>query len=499
MLGRTYIPLRIPAVLLHVSEERCADTAAALLHDPPGLHQLGAKLLAVLPIPGDPGDVEEAVRLAERLRRQGPAGLTVIVLPGQVRVGPEGIFAEPEPLLDDLERRKPGSLAGGQVHLTGRAASRLEQRWSAERSGTCETAAGSLIPLFQLAGRRPDAVPWHTARLMGRALDYVARPAVEQELRAYAEAPVLRVSGPLGCGKTRTVWNTLGPGANPGAPSLWISFKSARTGFDVAAELLRELMHLTALGGGYDPWRALARLDLVGYGEWLLGDRERPQGTDLTGLLARALELWRDATGSPAPLRLVFDDLQTAAAADLQLLESLTADPRTRRNARIVLVGRKRTRGPATWATLPEVALPFLTAAESTTLAEGLFRGLLMPAEVQQRLAETAAGCPFALEEGLARMIQHRRLRRHYGNFFYSGSRDADFEPSFRLIQHIEAEVSALGDPMPARLLAVAETPVPALELASASLFLGVQLPLHWEATFLAAELFHRAPSPWGL
>src|SRR5947209_6208813 len=104
MSERSYIPLRIPAILLHVSDERCADTAAALLGDPPGLHQLAPRLLAVLPIPGDPGDVEEAVRVAERLRRHGPAGLTVIVLPGQVRVGPEGIFAEPEPLLDDLER-----------------------------------------------------------------------------------------------------------------------------------------------------------------------------------------------------------------------------------------------------------------------------------------------------------------------------------------------------------------------------------------------------------
>src|SRR4029079_7739723 len=88
---------------------------------------------------------------------------------------------------------------------------------------------------------------------------------------------------------------------------------------------------------------------------------------------------------------------------------------------------------------------------------------------------------------------------RHYGNFFYSGSRDADFEPSFRLIQHVEAEVSALGEAMPARLLALAETPVPAQERAAASLFLGAQLPPHWEAPFLAAGFFHRAPSAWGL
>ncbi|HSS49862.1 MAG TPA: tetratricopeptide repeat protein, partial [Thermoanaerobaculia bacterium] len=77
--------------------------------------------------------------------------------------------------------------------------------------------------------------------------------------------------------------------------------------------------------------------------------------------------------------------------------------------------------------------------------------------------------------------------------------RDDDFEPSFRLIQHLEAEVSALGEAMPARLLALAETPVPALELASASLFLGVEVTPHWETPFLAAEIFHRAPSAWGL
>ncbi len=136
----------------------------------------------------------------------------------------------------------------------------------------------------------------------------------------------------------------------------------------------------------------------------------------------------------------------------------------------MVLLGRKRTRGPVAWASVPEVSVPLLTAAESTALAAGLFRGLLMPPEVQQRLVETVASCPFALEESLARMIQQRRLRRHYGNFFYSGGRDGDFEPSFRLIQHVEAEVSALGEAMPARLLALAETPVPGLELAAASL-----------------------------
>ena len=496
----SYIPLRIPAVLLHVSDERCTDMARSLLGDPPGLHQLGPHLLAVLPIPGDPGDVEEAVRIAERLRRQGPAGLTIIAVPGQVRLGPEGITAEPEPLLDDLERRRPASLAGGQVHLTGRAASRLEWRWSVERSGTCEMAAGSLIPLFQLSGPSPDGVPWHTARLLGRTLDYVKRPAVEKELAAHIDAPVLRVSGPMGCGKSRTLWQVLGPGAEPNVPYLSIAIKSPRTGFDLAAELLRELLHLTGSRfGGYDPWQTLARLELEGYSDWLLGDRERPEGVDLPCLLARALERWKSATGSRAPLRLVFDDLHTASPADLQLLEALTLDPRARRNARIALVGRKRTRGPAAWSAAPEVTVPLLTAAESTALAAGLFHGLLMPAEVQQRLVETAGRCPFALEEGLARMIQQRRLRRHYGNFFYSGSRDADFEPSFRLIQHLEAEVSALGDAMPARLLALAETPVPALELASACLFLGAQLSPHWEAPYLAAEIFHRAPTAWGL
>src|SRR5258706_520827 len=327
MSGRSYIPLRVPAVLLHVSDERCTDMASSLLGDPPGLHQLGPHLLAVLPIPGDPGDVEEAVRIADRLRRQGPAGLTIIVVPGQVCIVPGGTAPGPEPLLDDLERRRPASLASGQVHLTGRAASRLESRWSVERSGTCEIAAGSLIPLFQLSGPRPDGVPWHTSRLLGRTLDYVKRPAVEQELVAHAEAPVLRVSGPV---------------------------------------------------------------------------------------------------------RLVFDDLQTASPTDLQLLEALTSDPRARSNARVVLVGRKRTRGPATWSGVPEVTVPLLTAAESTGLATGLFHGLLMPTEVQQRLVETAGRCPFALEEGLARMIQQRRVRRHYGNFFYSGSPAADLGPSFR-------------------------------------------------------------------
>ena len=46
-----------------------------------------------------------------------------------------------------------------------------------------------------------------------------------------------------------------------------------------------------------------------------------------------------------------------------------------------------------------------------------------MPPEVRQRLAEAASGFPLALEEDLARMIQSRELRSHYGGFFFGGAK----------------------------------------------------------------------------
>jgi tetratricopeptide (TPR) repeat protein len=509
------LPLRLPAVLLQLwADPRAASYAesiAAALPELPGVHLLRPHLLAVAPVAGDPGEVETAVLLGERLireyRRHLPArrveepgtGLGVLALPGWLRPTERGALLEPEPLVEELGRRPPRQ-PRDRVYLTGYAAARLEARWALSPQGSYE-GGRARATLFAPEGRRPDSRPWYNARLLGRNLSYLPRPEVERSLLAHRSSPVLLVSGPLGCGKTRAVWQTLGPGASPAptsSPCLWVRVAAARArSAGLAAELLREL---ALFAGAGELRRGLAALGCAAEEGWLApaaeGPEEGPPEADRPALVARAIEAAAGRCG--AALRLIVDDLQAAAREDLAFLDRLLAGPRPLVGAFTLLIGRQRGRWPAAWAAFPEVTVPPMGAGETVALAGALSAGLAMPAAVQQELTEASGGFPLALEEDLARMIQQKRLRSHYGSFFYGGAPGDDFEPSPRLVQHLEAEVRTLGDPLPVRLLAVSGIAVPVGELASAAFLLGSELPRHWEVPLLASGWLRRTPSPWG-
>jgi tetratricopeptide (TPR) repeat protein len=509
--------LRLPAVFLRYwsdpSAESYAESIAAPFLEIPGVRRAGPRLLAVLPIPGDPGEVGTALRLAERLiadyRRQLPArrrgepgtGLGVVVLPGWVRVMGRSLEREPEPLLEDLLARPP-ALPRDRAYLTGYAGARIEARWTLVPAQPYEGDSGTRVPLFTRGEIRPDARPWHNARVLRRTLPYQPRPEIEPQLLAHRGSPLLRVSGPLGCGKTRVVWQTLGP--ESGEVCIWVPVPPRRAGESLAARLLR-LLACVAGEGKLGP--GLIRLRLGALEPWLTGNAEPP----LAGEPAAMAELTGRAVAATtalasAPLRLVFGDLHAAAAEDLALLAELLdrvdradrAEGPGLAGARVVLVGRSRASWSAAFAEAPEVVVPPMPAAGFTALAEALSSGLDMPAEVRQRLAESAAGFPLALEEDLARMIQSRQLRPLYGSFFYGGSKDAEPEPSARLVQILEAEAGALGAPLAVRLLAIAGVALPPREIAAAAFSLGAELPSGWEEPLLAAGWLHRTRSPWG-
>jgi len=226
----------MPAVLVHAwsdpAVEVCpAETAAALLALP-GVVRLGPGRFAIVPVADDPGEMETALRCGEKLlaARDGDRR-AVLLLPVQVRLGPLGPGSMgamgamgatgpaelvSEPLLDDLEQQVP-DLPWGAVYLSGYAMARAEARLEMEMCGLYEGPSGTRSPLFRSLRPRDDVRPWHNTRLVGRPLEYVARPDVESELIALAAsmtpAPVVRITGALGCGKTRLVWETLGRSA----------------------------------------------------------------------------------------------------------------------------------------------------------------------------------------------------------------------------------------------------------------------------------------------
>jgi tetratricopeptide (TPR) repeat protein len=514
-MPKNSFPLRLPAIFLRYwsdpRAESYAESVVAPFCELPGVRRAGPRFLAVLPIPGDPGEVITAVRLAERMiadyrlhlparrREERGTGLGILLVPGWARLSGQKVSREAEPLLDALELHPP-KLPRDRVYLTGYAAARAEGTLTALPVAPYEAASGVRATLFERGEVRPDARPWHNTRLLRRTLTYQPRP-IDQALFEHRESPLLRVTGPLGCGKTRAVWQAFGPESNSlGMTCIWVPVPVRRAGEGLAARLLRQIAR--GIGEGS------ADVTLTSCARWLLGEADRCEKAaeaDLPGLVNPAVAAVSAALAtSGSTLRLVFDDLQAASERDADLLSRLLAGPAPLSGARVVLVGRSRAHTAdasdlAAFPSAPEVRVPPMGAAGITTLAETLSAGLDMPPEVRQRFAEAASGLPLALEEDLARRIQSRQLRSRYGNFFFGGAKSADAEPSLRLVQLLEAETSALGNPLPLRLLAVAGVAVPAREIAAAVFSLGGQLPAGWEEPFLASGWLHRTRSPWGL
>jgi tetratricopeptide (TPR) repeat protein len=511
------IPLTLPASLIRIWADRhLLESAAETVLATPGVQRLRENLFAVLPIPADPGEIDVAAGCGERLLRSlGPAAATdvrVVVLPGQVILG-QTPRVESDALLRDLDQQPP-QVPGGEVYLTGHAARRIEGLCRLEPCGRYEGPSGSLAPLWVIHGLRDNPRPWTNPQLLGREPAYVPRPVVEKELARHRTAAAVRVVGPLGSGKTRLLWQALGePRSEAGSAAAveamspttgWLTGASPRSGSpDLVTQLLRLLLTLhQQRRGEKNPAEALRQLHLEAHRGWLLDDPlygDRPPTEALTETVLNALMALRSTTGAtPARTRLIFDDLHLVTPAELELLADLVQAPSIARDYRLVLAGRPSTRWPQRLEPLPKIGVPPMTEEEMAALATSLFRGLRMPEAVTGRLLEAAAGYPLALEEGLARMIQSKHLRANYGNFFFTGDPAAEYEPSARLIQYLEAETGGGDRATVLRLLALAEGPVPPSELAAAAALYGAELPIHWETPLLGSGWLRPEESPWG-
>ncbi|MEO1087593.1 MAG: hypothetical protein AAFY88_25435, partial [Acidobacteriota bacterium] len=261
-------------------------------------------------------------------------------------------------------------------------------------------------------------------------------------------------------GKSRTVWETLGD-----RPSVWV-------------DLTNELPHRPSL--------VLGLLEQVGSPtvprvSWLQ-DAERAAELLLTAWREKA-----EALGA-APV-LVVEGLDVAGPTDratadivLERLASATGGLRLpwMQIERSGHAGDASTRhGTETLELAP------FDDVEMDAFLDLFLAGLEMPPAVAERLRLAAAGYPLAVEEGVLDMVQRGQLRRVYGSFFYAGGDDGDYQPSPRLVRHVEAALLAIGEPLPLRMLASADDAIDPEHLRFACSEIGVELADGWHRHFI--------------
>ncbi len=483
------IALRLPAAFLRFLGETPEAGREELFQqflEQPGIHKLGPGSYAVLPIAGDPAVVDTAVLCARGLLgelRKGPAGspLQALVVPGAVEAGNASVKPLSEFLLEDLESSPPELKADG-VYLTGYATQRLESRWRPIPSGRYDGPSGRFVTLFRVEREPRDPTPWRNPEMAGRRLKFIPRKAVHRALLDHAAAPALRITGQLGSGKSRAIWEQL---AAVEGDQIWTAACPPRSRQQpIGLEMLRRALDQT-------PNPELSRIPVPKAEDPAARDPEH-----VSKFLLFALDLLAKAQG--LPVWLFCDDLEAASAHDLELLSRLVRSDRLGSSYRLVLIGRSGTPWPSDWDDLPLLEIPPMSEEEIEALGGQLFAGLSLPSEVEAEFLQASGGNPFALEEGIARLIHRKLLRRIYGSYFFRAGKDVGYEPSPRLAQHVEAEVRRLGEPLGLRLLAAAGNPVPADELRSASSLLGLTPPARWQQPYLATGWLEEAESPWG-
>jgi len=478
--ARLALPLELPVACVWRFPRAAGGAAGDELGGelPPGVAALSSGGFAVLPLPGDAAVFDAAVALARRWlaviasRQEGRnEEARILITPGVARCDSVGLDLVPDPLLDDFAERAP-RLARGDIHLTARSAQGLEQGFRFQPAGTYEAPSGRVVPLVRLGPERFDTAPWRNPEVLGRRLRWIQPPLVDEHLEQELRQPALRIVGPLGVGKSRTVAEAA---RRLKAVQLWAAPGSARAATASLAEQLLRQTVWTATPEGERPASALGQLEAL-----------------LAALAAAKSEL------GEGPVWVVLDGLEAASAAEWRWVEELLAAPELGKSFRLVLIGRHGTPWAPAARKVPELRLTPLVGEPFARLGEQLFAGLALPAAVATRWIEVAAGNPFALEEGTIQLAASKRLRRIYGSFFWSGEEDAAFTPSPRFVRHLEAEATRLGDALPLRLLAAVGHQMPLAEVNSAAQLLELPVALGWETPFLAAGWLGFAEGPWG-
>jgi len=509
--------LTLPAALLKgwdgrggaaLAAARAVVVKTSLFGERTGVHWLQDDLCAILPTAGDPAVYDVAMQVAAELvdgaATVGEADrLGLLVVSGKVAVGPSGVRAAPERLLEDLERRPP-ELGRDPLWATSLVVSRLEAPREAGRRRIYNGPSGTRVPMLAVGPEDRAAPPWRSPTLFRRPVDGVPRADVQRMIGGDS-VEALRITGPPGCGKTRAVHQAL---EAAGAGTVWARCRPARhRGPSLAAQIVHDLSTLTGEGGG-PASETLEQLGVAGPEgvDRLLDPGHEPQAFSDSARMASLVPGWlvRLPQG-PGGLRpvLVLDDFHAASEVDQDLAEALVAAAVRDGAFRLVLVQRQvpfgvagARRGPL--GDIAELRVPPMEPDDMERFRRSACKGLSLPDEIADRLLAEAAGNPFAFEEGLTALAERDLIREIHGNLFFRGDREIGFKPSNRLVQHVEAEVLRLGDPAPLRILALAGEPVPDDRVRSAARTAGADVAPGWAAPFLETGLLTEALGSWG-
>ncbi|MCP4200515.1 MAG: tetratricopeptide repeat protein [bacterium] len=502
---------RLPCAVLRLwwldrhGEARFPDSRPdRILARPEGVHEVGEGCYAVVPWAGDPAVFDAATDWARQLELEsGSASKSsesrlaplAVIYPGVVSIGSERAQLEPDDLDFDLDHRPPKLPAG--VYLSGRAAKMLEYIPALGKGVSYQGQSGKALPLIRFEGPQYDQPPWRNPEVLGHRTEYVIRKQLSDRLFQLLGETVTRVTGSLGCGKTRMVWQEV---MRQNGMRLWIRARPPRIEAPIVSEQLITQLLIPSEEQLRDPLhpRFDTELDSAQIREALAKRGGRRSEAEIRLLSERAtVALSHLAQRAKRKVWIVIDDFHQISSQDFaffkHLLEAVDLTV-----FRFVLIGRNGGAWPDSLEPLPILEIPPLEDHEMEELAAKVTTGLSIPEVVEKRFLNATRGYPFAFEEGLFALVHERYLRRIYGSFFFGGNDDLEYQPSSRLVRHVEAEVSRLGEPLPLRLLSITEHPVPAAELASAASILGKSVEPGWEEPFIEARILDNVESAWG-
>jgi len=476
------LPRRLPVALLYLQGPALGShawdpIARSLSERFPSLQVAARQLLFCAPDPPSPELFDLALEAAGSIlglaNSLAPlSDLRLLVLPGEVDHLDGKTELVHDPVVDELLELPSLPLDPG-VFLTSRAALSLEWSWKVEEAGQYSCRAGPVLPLLQLVGREETGgSSFRNTELLGRETPFVPRPQLSAALDEAIGTGSVRVTGPLGSGKSRLVDQVLRsrPGhavrAAPGDPSRSLAEKLVRAVLAVTSNPSRDVI--------------ISKLAEVEH------ERRRTRAASyLLQLLQAHCKNRRES------LTVVVDDVERVSGPDLAMLRQLTAAGLPAAKLALVLVGRDGGDWIPASGKPAEVRVPYMDDDAMAVLVEYVCEPLDMPDTVVERFVEASGGNPFAFEEGILELVHLRSLRRIYGSFFFGGPETTGYEPSRRLVAHVLAETHRLGQPEALLSLAAADIAVPSEAIETGA-------DRSWVDIYRAAGWVVDEPSPWG-
>jgi tetratricopeptide (TPR) repeat protein len=505
--------IRSPAAVVYVwpddsksRAEEVREQIERVLLETGGIYPLAPTTFAVLPEAKDPAPFDTAVHICRRLPvvlskgdelRRDPPSLGMLIAPGEVTIRDRQAELKRDPFGEDIQQAPP-PLESHAVYLTGWAAHQLEHPIQIISQPPFQGPSGRAFPLVKVGPAIASTTPWRNPELLGRQLKRINRPGLLEAMQDLLRNAAMRVRGPVGCGKTRLVWDAV---KRSGAPILWLRVQSPRRrdlplGLQVAQQLLSPQSRSADADLHPRIQDREQREELRKRLKVHMGSDKRPEEAELAQWVLVALDQLISTTGEPVSV--ICDDLEQIDEGDLEFLSRILESPRLGETFRLILVGRGGVMLPTHLEELPTLEVGHFEEREMAECASQLFAGLSLPISVQSRLLQATAGNPFALEEGMVALIREKSMRRIYGSFFFSGDEEADYSPSLRLVCHLQAEACRLGGPIPFYILSHLEKGAPAAPVGAAASALSSWSTLDWEVAGLESGLLQNTETPWG-